>query len=419
MSSRLDADGWSRLRTSIVREESTVLESAVRRPLAEESELFDALVRHSTHAHAGVGLRMYVDGQRWEDPLGPLSIRAEDRTLEGWFDRLTRSLGTQEVGLIVNNVHALDERIWRRSVEFVARTSQMLRIPPGGAATDVILGRYKRGFFQVHKDDQHVFTFVVQGKKRILTWPFESFAPEVVTSASADTLRATIGPLDTISPLPIPHVLEGTPSDMLYWPASHWHVAQSDGSFVVTIAVGLLHAPRLRHRLERMVGDLLLEPALTRALLDDDDAGDSAEQIRHALQRGLESRSVATQLQRAVRSWRTGFGFSPLPKLSFTSDIPSTEVFTPWLPQLLDWRAVPDTQRLDVFVAGRIFEMPDAPWVRRLLQAVRVGRPIATAQWLSDEHLTDPEEILRGIRTLVHFGALRPKDEHDTASIGR
>ena len=415
MSPLLDADGWSRLRTSVVREESTVLERAVRRPLAEESELFDALVRHATHEHAGVGVRMYVGGQRWEDPLGPLAIRAEDRTLEGWFDRLTHSLGTEEVGLIVNNVHALDERIWKRSVEFVARTSEMLRIPPGGAATDLILGRYRRGFFQVHKDDQHVFTFVVQGEKRILTWPFESFAPEGPSSASVDTLRATIGPLDTISPLPIPRVLEGTPADILYWPASEWHVAQSDGSFVVTVAIGLLHAPRLRHRLERMLGNLLLEPTLTLALFENDDPQDSAEQVRHALQRGLESRAVATQLQRAVRSWQTGFGFSPLPKLSVTSEIASGDVFIPWLPQLLDWRCVPGTQCIDVFVAGRIFEMPNAPWVRRLLQAVSAGRPVSPAEWTRHEHVAEAEAVLQAIRTLVHFGALRPKDEHETA----
>src|SRR5436853_158779 len=76
---------------------------------------------------------------------------------------------------VPNAFQALHEGIWRRSLGFLEGLYGEVGIPYGGALIDLITGSYTRSFLGFHKDDQDVFTFVIEGNKRLVAWPFETF----------------------------------------------------------------------------------------------------------------------------------------------------------------------------------------------------------------------------------------------------
>src|SRR5207245_3009425 len=86
--------------------------------------------------------------------------------------------------------------------------------------------------FGIHRDPASNFTLVVQGRKRMRLWPEAFFTRR--PPMDAESYAAHLGQALT---------LEGEPGDLLYWPSSYWHVAESDGDLSVTMNICLYLEP--------------------------------------------------------------------------------------------------------------------------------------------------------------------------------
>jgi len=108
--------------------------------------------------------------------------------------------------------------------------------PLGGTDVNIFAGNYCQTPFGVHRDGQDIFTWVVEGRKKFLLWPEESFPPSLGRG------EAEGDPFDYEAHRGRATVLEGNAGDMLYWPKSYWHVAESnDDGLVTTLSIGLRH----------------------------------------------------------------------------------------------------------------------------------------------------------------------------------
>lgn len=229
--------------------------------LATPREVFEALLRLSWMVERRAApLRLFSKGK----PLPTMDSRTRElRPLErdggvaGWVGRLEAE-GVGDFGLIANYAQDLHHGIGERIRAFVARMALGLakheahsRRALGVAATvqaDLFVGNYRRGFFGLHKDEFHVFTFPVLGLKRYLVWPFERFLhlpgsdrhrpfnPEATNPVDFEPAREEAA---VLMPVPAPRAA----GECAFWPAEAWHCAEALDSFHASIGIGLHFEP--------------------------------------------------------------------------------------------------------------------------------------------------------------------------------
>jgi hypothetical protein len=185
----------------------------------------------------------------------------------------------------------------------------------------LFLGDYETTPFRVHKDRANIFSFVLQGRKRMRVWPFEVFEQLGLPAGGANPV---VDLADYSAFLDRSEVIEGGPGDILYWPASHWHIAESTGGLAASISLGFAEDPRqvarvLGETMEQLVAERLpesprdleasLPPAYTEAL---------------ARVRELD---LAASLQRRwmERVSASGFRLAPPPPVAPLGDIVTAE----------------------------------------------------------------------------------------------
>jgi hypothetical protein len=160
-----------------------------------------------------------------------------------------------------------------------------------------------------------VFVFVIAGKKKFLTWPYEVFADR----------GEEFSTLDYEAYLDQAIELEGEPGDIIYWPASYWHTGEASGALSLSVNLSL----DMRYR---PLADVLamLEPLLEQQLGDGavaDLYGFNPEELQQtalalpeemrAAAAGLEALAGSQELAQALRlGWLnrvTGYGFRRVP----------------------------------------------------------------------------------------------------------
>ena len=152
-----------------------VFKRPFRGELASSDEVLAALQTLAGRLRQGderIAYRMNVRGTPTRAPEAFLP-EASDSSFAGFVQRLRAR--ESDFGLIVNTFQALHEDIWRRSLHFLSGLYARVGIPFGGALINLFTGNYRESFLGFHKDDQDVFTFVIEGHKRLLAWPFETF----------------------------------------------------------------------------------------------------------------------------------------------------------------------------------------------------------------------------------------------------
>ena len=211
-------------------------------PVVAADELFGWLIAASARIQRGDTrpiLRVFARGA--QQPTEPaLHPRRADGSIVGYIERVSRLRG--ETGIVLNNIQSATPSSWRLAQSLMSGLVHAAGFSPGGSVLDVFAGAYHTGFFRVHRDDQDVLTYVIEGSKRFLVWPFEVFAKH--SQATADNGGQSSFVLKDIDPRAhrdTATVLEGGPGDVMYWPADHWHCAFSDsGEHATTLALGFL-----------------------------------------------------------------------------------------------------------------------------------------------------------------------------------
>jgi hypothetical protein len=173
---------------------------------------------------------------------------AEDKNAETYLERVTRTLGGKRFGLVLNRGQAFDWNHWQQLQTFLTGFHEALGVPLGGSDTSVFFGNYQYTPFGIHKDDLHIFYFVIQGKKTLSLWPFDKLSHREELPKRPDLIHRDAGIIlrdkaDEEQLLAQATFLEGQAGDLMYWPASYWHRAEPSKELAISSSLGVCFRP--------------------------------------------------------------------------------------------------------------------------------------------------------------------------------
>lgn len=362
-------------------------------------------------AHRRVRLRVYA-GERAETVGAEHHPRAEDVTIAGWLRRLAAHSG--ECGVVVNDLQAACPDAWWFMRRVLAGIFAATGFPPAGASLELFAGAYHRGFFGVHKDDQDVVTFVLEGRKRFLLWPFEYFAGRPDFPSGGGERGHIFTNLD-----PGPHradalVLEGGPGDLLFWPAEWWHLAEGDGAHATSLGLGLFRGATAWRFVEQAVAALIHDtPDLAARALPDPSgargqAAETLDAVHDAVAACLTHPDLRARVEERTLAVTSACGCNTVP-LPRTDELPATLPVRCAAPGAIQWASRGDGTLLWA-ASGEVFRYPDIPPLRALLARVADGAPFVPGELAG--RLVDPsieaDALLHVLRRMHAHHALIP-----------
>ncbi len=306
----------------------------------------------------------------------------DDTDLADYIRRVSAASRTG-FSLVVNSVQQYSFELWCRARDFLSRLYADAGALPGGVSDcHIIAGRYQEAPTRVHKDTADVFTCVLTGEKQMWVWPYDAFACSQdarFTQVNLDVdYRLSTGRGDC---------LHGGPGDILYWPATYWHCAESDGRPHAT-----LHLASYRDGNPLRTAHHLLAAATTRAL-----AGHwvtdrpyptgtepiepiDSEQAFGELRAILDSAELRDQWHAKWLKRLSSGNFEVVPPLAARADLgPDDPVRAePAHPILINTR--PGGDRTHIAANGHVFTLPVAPSLHGVLAHLNSGRTITARQ---------------------------------------
>jgi hypothetical protein len=202
-------------------------------PLLSSQETFGCLVagRHRTLRDAGgpPAFRFYIGNRLLQSDVAPFEPRADDRSIEGYIERLREMVGKDHFGLTANEFHCGDPAIAKRLRSLLRPIYAKRGVGPHFAESFCFMGNYPVSPFGVHIDSASNLTYVVRGKKR-----YRLFKRSVLDQARHVHSTTQYGPF-----LDQAVTFEAEEGDLVYWPSGTWHVAEHTGTDVA-VSVGLV-----------------------------------------------------------------------------------------------------------------------------------------------------------------------------------
>lgn len=220
-------------------EKPTVASAKWLRPLVTLENLFEIML-------AGVE-RWRLSGKRdfsiWLEGDIPARLESfvplhEDGGIIEYYERLRATQKVEEFTFAQHGLHKYNFHFWdtcRRAVTDLVETTG---VPTDGVDTDTFLGAYSSTPRGIHTDQASTFMHILHGRKRMLVWPPNYFSEENAEIVGTP-LRKTVLQCDLERALADAEVLEGEVGDILYWPASYWHLSTSDRPREFSIAVNI------------------------------------------------------------------------------------------------------------------------------------------------------------------------------------
>lgn len=232
------ADFWRGFVAEYWEKRPTVIKNAFGGPITTPQELLRGVQEATARFHlldSGVRLRLYHGTGCHHGEPGSQLPAAEDKTLRDYVARLRSQLGGRECLLVINTLQRYAPELWRRFLELLSGLYPHTGLPADMADLDIFIGQYRRTPFGVHKDTASNFTFVIEGEKNMRVWPDEAFPDrEMYWEDSSHVQQAHVERMRDSSLL-----LRGEPGDVIYWPSSYWHVAESEDACSVTLNLAL------------------------------------------------------------------------------------------------------------------------------------------------------------------------------------
>jgi len=237
---------WDRFFAENWRRAPTVLRQPFDTPMPSPEAAFDAVVAASNDFRERSDyprMRVNIDGGFLMVDMDERLPTAEDRHFEQYVDRLAPWRGARPFVMTLNDYQSWDGDFWSNAKSFLTPLFQRAGLPAGPMLANLWVGRYAFTPFGIHSDHAETFLYLVHGKKRMLVWPHEVFAGRrVYHTPGGDHLGTT----DYQPYLDQAIVLEAEPGDLIYWPATYWHLAESNRQATVSLNWAYLTAERPR-----------------------------------------------------------------------------------------------------------------------------------------------------------------------------
>jgi len=229
----LDKTFWDQFIRTLWHRKPAVLRSPFPRPIVSPAETFRAALAAVARLRVPTDDVVLFVGQHrmiLHDEIRRCLPRSTDSSFSRYLSRLHAFQPGRQIALSVNNFQRdLSWEVFGRIREFLENLYRAVGIPALRAEIGLFAGNYLRTGAGVHRDSADVFCFAVEGCKRVRVWPAHAFA-----AASPVT-----GPRSYSHLLRRSTLLEGLPGDILYWPSSYWHIAESDGRPGISLSLAL------------------------------------------------------------------------------------------------------------------------------------------------------------------------------------
>lgn len=375
-------------------------------PLATPDETFDCLVEASDRYRRGdaaVALEFCIGNTQLLANVGAHLPARADATLDGYAARVTDMLAGRRFGLVVQDVQAYDAELWLRLRDFLRPLYTYTGMPGDSAKATIFAGNYDRTPFGLHRGSSGNFMFVVDGEKRMRTWPDAFFHGKEDLTYRLDYERYND---DSI-------VLDAGVGDVIYWPSDYWHIGESsDGRMSAAVSLALFMDPRPADDLTSVAGRM----ALSRLAAAEAGVDDVVAREVSAL------RSVASdpRLELALRQRRlnraTAYGFTRPPASLAMRALGDDEVVVVPAQYPLAW--IQQGDDLMCSACGQGFRITASPPVLALLerlnsaQPARVGALAAeyagTAMSRGVEVETAPDDVRAILEKLLSIRGVTP-----------
>ncbi|KYG62450.1 RNA methylase [Bdellovibrio bacteriovorus] len=228
----LDQKFWKHFAKNIWEKQALALKN-VKSGLLEMSaaEIFDLLVLYSDRCRKlndPEGFKFYIDGFKAgpEDVLQVLPEKS-DKSLLGYHQRMEAEFS--DYCLVCDELLQVNLKKQHLLTDFTDELYRHVGFPNRFSEMGLYLGNYRQTPFGVHVDSCGVFSFPVVGTKNFRLWPagYGEKHPALDRAFKYDKYKK-----DSV-------VIKAGPGDMVYWPSSAWHIAESDGSFSATWSLGV------------------------------------------------------------------------------------------------------------------------------------------------------------------------------------
>jgi 50S ribosomal protein L16 3-hydroxylase len=394
---------WSEFRETHWERAGTVLAQPFAAPLATPDEIFACLVEASNRYRAGdgtVSLEFCIGHTMLLVDIGRHLPERADGSIGGYVERVTRLLDGRRFGLVVEDVQAYDATLWVRLRDFLRGLYERTGMPGDCAKATVYAGNYDRTPFGLHRGNSGTFMFVVDGQKRMRTWPDAFFRDKEDLTHRLDYAHYNDASI----------VLDAAPGDVIYWPSDYWHIGESvTGAMSAAISVALFMEPR-------PTSDVMaLARGMVQAHLSTHDPTRIAERAAAA----LRSVGADPRFERAIRTAllnkTTAYGFAraplPLPAHSLTDD----DVVHGLAEYPVIWMRE-DDDRLTCSACGHAFGISASPLVLKLLERLNDGEPALVSALIAEyagsvtagdvEFITTPDDVRALLEKLVSLRAV-------------
>jgi 50S ribosomal protein L16 3-hydroxylase len=359
------------------------------------SDLFELLL--SATAERGAGpqgpqLRFHV-GQRQviADIADYLPVQA-DGSLDGYLARLEQQLGGESYLLVVEHAHVASRTVWQQAASFLAGLYEATGALPGSVDVEVFVGRYPHTVPGIHRERSGVFVSMVQGEKDILVWP-------------PDTTGLPLGSARYQHATAASRQLRCAPGRLVYWPAMHWHVGESQGTGTAGLHIAVLEDPLTAR-------DLLTGPSELDAVVATH-LGSGWTAAPHDLAAPVDLEAAVDSIvsactnrdavrDRLVAGWlrrRTALGFPVVPavrKVALRSDqVLTRDGVHPIVV------AAKDASRSWIAADGRVGYARTVPGLVAMIDQLNTGRPTLVAAAVDLATTPADRDVLLKVLTLL------------------
>lgn len=199
--------------------------------------------------------RLTSDGRRLLKARGRVPL-STDAGFDSYAKRITEALNGDRHALVISGFHPHDPALWNRERAYFRPLWERVGLPMTTAITTLFHGNYEHSPVGVHKDRFGTFMYVLSGRKRMRMWPGRPWDHDASTIVDYERY------LDTSI------AAEAEAGQLMYWPASFYHVGETVGTEPATsVNVGV---PREGRRVEFEISDLLADvPASVRNMPED------------------------------------------------------------------------------------------------------------------------------------------------------
>lgn len=406
-SALLDQKFWHHFAKTIWEKEPLALKN-VKSGLLEmsDAEIFDLLVLYSDRCRQQSdpeGFKFYIDGFKAEaaDVLQVLPVR-KDRSLLGYHARMEAEFS--DYCLVCDELLRVNLKKQHLLTDFTDELYRHVGFPNRFAEMGLYLGNYRKTPFGVHVDSCGVFSFPVAGTKKFRLWPagYGEKNPGLDRAFKYDKYKK-----DSV-------VLEARPGDMVYWPSSAWHIAESDGSFSATWSLGvwvdqplteILSAP-LKELVETKLGSLGQASTTVFKTLhrESGEVRELPEAYRSATE-VLQSLTAVELQETFLKSWMKHIslqGFKTLPAVDFKLSAKAKIKLRSDRSLILWQQSLVDKEICFFSFGGVVIQSSQAGGLLRLIKAINAGETCLIRQFLKG---ASAKKDLQQLQLLADAGA--------------